>query len=64
MTGKQIMQGSENEPDYESTLDFEDTPPLIVINQQAEWPLTEHKATLDVQVSDTEMLRLYVIMSF
>ena len=56
VTGKQIMQGSENDPDYEFTLDFEDTPPLFVINKQVERPLTEHTATLDVQVSNTEML--------
>ena len=60
VTGKQIMQGSESDLDFESTLDFEDTPLLIVINKQVERPLTEHTATLDVQVSDTEMLRLYV----
>ena len=51
---------SESDPDFESTLDFEDTPPLIVINKQVERPLTEHTVTPDVQVSDTELLQLYV----
>ena len=54
------MQGSENDPDFEFTLDFVDTPPLIVINKQVERPLTEQKAALDLQVPDTEMPRLYV----
>ena len=39
---------------------FKTPPPLIVINKQVERPLTEHTATLDIQVSKTEMLRLYV----
>ena len=60
MTGVPIMQESESDPNYESTLDFEDTPPLIIINKRVERPLTEHTATLDVQVSGTEMLWLYV----
>ena len=60
MTSIPIMQGSESDPDFEFTLDFEDTPPIIVINKQVERPLTEHTATPNVQVSDTEMLRLYV----
>ena len=43
-----------------NTLNFKDTPPLIVVNKQVKRPLTEHMATLDVQVSETEILRLYV----
>ena len=37
-----------------------DTPPLVIINKRVERPLTEHTATLDVQVLGTEMFRLYV----
>ena len=60
VNGTPIMQGSEEKTDYESTLLFEDTPSLIAINKKVEQPLTEHSATLDVQVSETEMLRLHV----
>ena len=55
------MQGLESDHDYESTLDFEDTPPLTIINKQTEQSLTKYMAILDVQVSKTQMLRLYVV---
>ena len=44
----------------ESTFDFEDTPPLIIVNNQVERPLTKRAATLDVQVLGTQILRLCV----
>ena len=48
VTGKTTIQESESGPDYESTLDFEDTSPLIIIKKQVERPLIEHTANLDI----------------
>ena len=54
------MQVSESDLDYESPLDLEDTSSLTIINKQMEQHLTERTATLDEQVSETEMLQLYL----
>ena len=55
-TGTLILQGSESDSEYGFTLDFENTLPLTIINKQTDQPLLEHIATLDVQVSELEIL--------